>query len=160
MNSREVTGEALTNHDVSVIVFRLGNQWFALPTLYLKEVTPRRPVHRIPHRTNKVLKGFVNLNGELNLLVSLHDLMQIESCRESLPFDRMISMIKDEDIWVFPVDEIEGIYRWDLREMQCTFPSFIQSDIKYIKGVMEIGNKRIGLLDEQFMFEKLKKWIQ
>ncbi len=69
----ENAGETL-----SVLVFRLGKEWLALPTIFFKEVMHRRPVHRIPHRSSKILLGIVNLNGELKLYVALHELLQIE----------------------------------------------------------------------------------
>src|SRR3974377_1546753 len=37
-------------NEISILVFRLTDEWLALPVSVLTEVTPIRPVHRIPHR--------------------------------------------------------------------------------------------------------------
>src|SRR5437667_10341199 len=39
------------SEDLSVLIFRLGNEWLALRTRVVVEVTTPRPVHRIPHRS-------------------------------------------------------------------------------------------------------------
>src|SRR5262249_47250193 len=48
---------------LSVLVFRLADEWLALPIQTLVEVTPPRPVHRVPYRTG-LLAGLVNIRGE------------------------------------------------------------------------------------------------
>ena len=41
----------------SVMVFRVGSEWFALPTLALDEIVELRPIHSLPHRRNSGLLG-------------------------------------------------------------------------------------------------------
>ena len=36
-----------------------------------------RPVHRVPHRSNSVLTGLVNLQGQVQLCISLHGLLGV-----------------------------------------------------------------------------------
>ena len=55
----------------SVLIFRLGTEWLALPTAAVVEVTPLRQVHRLPHRSGPVLAGIVNIRGQLQLCVRL-----------------------------------------------------------------------------------------
>src|SRR2546421_650683 len=50
----------------SVLIFRIGEEWLALPVGVLAEVTPWRQPHRIPHRGG-LIAGLVNLRGELHL---------------------------------------------------------------------------------------------
>src|SRR5580698_2152106 len=80
----EKTGEADTGarasdgEAVSVLIFRLGAEWLAFRTRAVAEVTTPRPVHRIPHRSNQVLVGLVNLQGQVQLCVSLRGLLGAE----------------------------------------------------------------------------------
>ena len=37
-----------------------------------------RPVHRVPHRTNRVFSGLVSLRGQLQLCVSMHGLLDVD----------------------------------------------------------------------------------
>ena len=64
---------------VGVLIFRLGQEWLAFRTQTVAEVTLPRPVHRIPHRSNDVLIGLVNLRGQLQLCISLSGLLGVES---------------------------------------------------------------------------------
>ena len=52
---------------LSLLIFRLHREWLAFPTRSVVEVTATRPVHRIPHRSNEILIGMVNLRGRLQL---------------------------------------------------------------------------------------------
>jgi chemotaxis-related protein WspD len=69
----------LGNRDIiSVLIFRLGQEWLGFNTQTVDEVTLPRPVHTIPHRTSATLLGLVNLRGALQLCISLHGLLGVE----------------------------------------------------------------------------------
>src|SRR3954466_13045110 len=70
---------------VGVLIFRLGQEWLAFRTQTVAEVTLPRPVHRIPHRSNDVLVGLVNLRGQLQLCISLSGLLGVESTQGPSP---------------------------------------------------------------------------
>src|SRR6478672_11465316 len=61
-------------NELSLLVFRLGDEWLALPVSVLVEVTRPRTPHRIPHRGG-LLSGVVNIRGELHLCVRLDTLL-------------------------------------------------------------------------------------
>lgn len=151
---------------LSVIVFRLGEEWFALPTICIKEVSHCRAIHQIPHRTNNTLLGVINLNGELQLYVALHRLLEVDSSADiqtiRIPYqqERMIAIVKDRDLWVFPVAEIDGIYKWDLTKLENVPVSVSRSSANYVKGIMKKENRSVGLLDEELLFASLKRSIQ
>lgn len=149
---------------LSVVIFRLNQEWLALPTLYFKEVIQRRSVHRIPHRINKILLGVVNLNGNLQLCVNLHAFLEIESDRSSVlkhlsyQQERMIAIAKEQDLWVFSVDEIDGIYQWRLSDIEyLPIPSSLSTSA--YKGSMNMDKKKVKLLDEELLFSSLKRSI-
>lgn len=152
---------------LSVMIFRLGEDWLALPTIYFKEVALRRPLHRIPHRSGKIFLGIVNLNGELQLCVNLHQLLGMESIKSSYANqkayqqDRMIAIVRERDLWVTSVDEIDGIYNWDFSEVSL-IKDISEYDLKpelknYLIGIMKMDNKSVGLLDGELLFSSLKR---
>lgn len=63
---------------VAVLIFRVGEEWLATDISLLVEIAELRPIHTIPHRSNDVLAGLVNIRGELELCVSLGGLLGIE----------------------------------------------------------------------------------
>lgn len=156
----EKTGESL-----SVVVFRLAHDWLALATNYFKQITYTRPIHSIPHHSSKILLGTVNLDGVLQLCVSLTQLLDIEAMAttrstRSYQQNRMIALIKEGDLWVFPVDEIDGIYVWNLAAMENVPVNVFKSSVNYLKGIMNDQSRSVGLLDEELLFYSLKRSIQ
>lgn len=154
------------SHEIlSVLVFRLGQEWLALPTIFFKEITHRRPVHRIPHRYSPLLLGIVNLNGELQLYVALHELLNIEHAKmiQTNPThyqeNRMVAIAKEGELWVFPIDEMDGIYHWNLSLIENVPINVSKSTTNFVKGVMKMDNKSVGLLDDELLFSTLKRNI-
>ena len=96
----------------TVIVFRLGKEWLALATDVFCEVTEKRIVRRIPHRSKDILKGLVNLGGQLTLCVDLAKFLEVESSSEQATSDKpkFIAIGQNQHKWVFPVDEIIGLF--------------------------------------------------
>lgn len=156
----EKTGESL-----SVVVFRLAQDWLALATNYFKQITYTRPIHSIPHNSRKILLGTVNLDGVLQLCVSLNQLLEIEAIAttrltRSYQQDRMIAIVKEGDLWVFPVDEIDGIHVWNLAAIENVPVNVSKSSVNYLKGIMNNQSRSVGLLDEELLFYSLKRSIQ
>src|SRR5688572_24784638 len=50
---------------LSVVVFRIAGEWFALPTTAFQEVVEHRAMHTLPHRRRGLALGLVNVRGEL-----------------------------------------------------------------------------------------------
>lgn len=151
---------------LSVLVFRLGKIWLAIATIYCKEITNRPSIHLIPHRSGKVLIGIINLNGKLELHVALHELLQIETSIEfntgrlAYQRNRMVAIVKEGELWTFPVDEVDGVYEWDSLKIENVPIDFSKSVIDYVKGTMQMENKSVGLLDEELLFASLKRSIR
>jgi chemotaxis-related protein WspD len=141
---------------------RIKNEWLALKTIYLQETTGVRPVHRVPLRTNNIFMGIVNINGELLLCISLADLMEYAHEEDkwkddAMVYKRMVVINKDSERYVFPVDEILGIYRIassDLKEPPVTLS---KSPVTLIEGVFNLNEKKVGLLGEDKFIHALKR---
>ena len=107
--------EEETGETESVVVFRVGLEWMALPCRVFREFTSTGPIHRIPHRDDRVLLGITSIRGELNLAVSLHALLEIEPASagdaEKRTIPRLAVLDKDGEVFVVPVDEVHGLYR-------------------------------------------------
>lgn len=149
--------------ECSVVLFSLGKEWLALPAQYFKEVTQLKSIHVIPHRSNKFLLGAINLEGELRLAISLHALLGIDTNGQidqgPYSYKRMIAIEKEGEVWVFPVDDITGIYRCNLAELENVPVTLTKSTANYLKGVVRTGNKNVGLLDSDLLFYGLKRGI-
>jgi chemotaxis-related protein WspD len=73
--------EQLDTH--SVVIFRIGAEWLALPTPIFKEVAELRTIHSLPHRRGGMVQGLANVRGELLVCVSLGYVLGLENAAES-----------------------------------------------------------------------------
>lgn len=102
----------------SVLVFRLGEEWYALSTEVVREIAEARPVRRIAHRLGRLLEGLVNIRGELQLCIALDRLLG--SRRRSETPARMILAEVDGQGFGFFADEVRGVER--LAELAVELP--------------------------------------
>jgi chemotaxis-related protein WspD len=147
---------------VSVIIMRIKNEWLALKTIFLQETTNVRPVHRVPLRTNNIFKGIVNINGELLLCISVADLLEYaheedKGKDDAIIYKRMVVVNKDGERYVFPVDEILGIYRIPLSDLKEPPVTLSKSPMTLIEGIFNLNEKKVGLLGEGRFIHALKR---
>ncbi|MGL5081108.1 MAG: chemotaxis protein CheW [Microcoleaceae cyanobacterium] len=146
---------------LSVIIFRLGNERLALPVNILQEVTPLYTIHTVPHRRNSVFLGLINIRGETLLCISIRDLLGLEPFTESVDLSnsinpqRMIVAGKNENKWVFPVDEVHGTYRFHINEFKDAPVVISKASEAYTKGVVTWQGKKINFLDSELLFYTL-----
>ncbi len=145
----------------SAFVFRLGDEWFALPTEVLSEVTEIRGIHRVPHNHSKVLRGLVNIRGELQLCVSLGFLFGLE--KSELPpqagrkiHQRIVVMERDGERYVFPVSEARAVHRFAKEDVSEPPSNITNESGTFITGVLRIGTTNTGLLDPDLLFSALR----
>lgn len=170
---------------LSLLVFRLADEWFALTAEVLAEVTPLRTAHKIPHRSNTVLVGMVNVRGQLLLCGSLHGLLGLrqsasdsrqrrpahgisgrpgEPDREPLRTPgRLLVATHTEGRstrrWAFAVDEVAGVQRIaraDLREVPSTLGKPGQ---RYSDALFSWQSRRVSLLDVKQLFSGIHEQI-
>lgn len=147
---------------LSVIIFRLGDELFALPVQVLQEVTDPCVIHTLPHRSNDLLLGLVNIRGEILLCASLGHLLGLEtttnppSSRMNL---RMLVVGQKDSKWVFPVDEVQRISRIHLKELKAVPVVVSQANETYTLGVLDWQNEKVNYLDAELLLDTLARRI-
>ncbi len=144
-----------------VLVFRIGEEWLGLDAHRAVEVAPARPARRIPHRSDRLLAGLVNIRGELQLCASLHELLGVERPAATAERSRARLLVAEhrQQRWVFAVDEVLGVARLPAREMGAVPATLARGLAHYTRGVFRQDGKDVGLLDEDRLFEALKRRI-
>src|SRR5687768_8969632 len=71
-------GVAADTDTRSIVIFRIGAEWLALPTSVVVEVADVLPVHSLPHRQNGAVLGLANVRGQLLICVSLGQVVGVE----------------------------------------------------------------------------------
>ena len=145
--------------DLSVLIFRLGEEWLALPTLVVVEVTTPRPVHSVPHRSNANFVGMVSLRGQLQLFVSLKALLGVSKTAEPVTktgTERLVVIRKENQTWVFETEEVLEVRRF-ARSTLINVPSTLANPASsFSQAVIQYKEKSIGFLDDQRVFASLR----
>jgi len=147
----------------SAVVFRLATEWLALPTQAFQEVAEHRRIHSLPHRRNGIVLGLANVRGELLICVALDRLIGIDSRgpkAESATLSRgrrLLVVGWENSRLVFPVDEIDGIYRFQTKELKEPPATVTKSNLSYTRGLLLWNQKTIGLLDAESLFPALNR---
>ncbi len=149
---------------LSVMIFLLGDEWLAIPVKVLQEVTQPCIIHTLPHRNSELFRGLVNIRGEILLCVSLNHLLDLEEKPKSeqikhLSEERMIVVAIEENRWVFAVEEVCGIHRFQLSELQGTPVVISKASEAYTKGVFRWQDHKVNVLDSDLLFYTLNKRI-
>ncbi|MGD8784035.1 MAG: chemotaxis protein CheW [Thioalkalispiraceae bacterium] len=151
----------------SVTIFRLGNEWMALPTQSIQEVTEVCSVHSIPHRQTPVLRGLVNIRGQLKICLSLGQLMGIEksesySGKDSKEriYERMITIKHNDGQYVFLVSEVKGTYRYHQSELQPPPSTLSHAKGTFTRGILQWEDHEVACLDAELMFYSLEKQMR
>lgn len=152
--------DAREGDETSVLVFRLGDEWLALPVSVLVEVTRPRPLHRIPHRGG-LLAGLANIRGELHLCVRLDLILGVTTPPDSDPDQRRLVVIRrDSEGWVFAADEVDQVHRVLLPDLTSAAPTLARSQVKLTRGVFPHANRSVGLLDDARLFHTLRERLR
>lgn len=145
----------------SLIVFRLGHEWVALPTEVFFEVTDLRPIRRIPHCSGDVLKGLVNLRGQLLVCVDLAKFFDIERAPAEInpARQKLIAINYEQQKWVFLADEVQGLCSCDMGALENLPVNMEKSTLKYFRGIGRIEGKHVYVIDEGLLFYGLERRI-
>ncbi len=167
---------------ISIVIFRLGGEWLALPASLFKEVTPISPVRTLPHRSSAVLLGLVNVRGEIQMCISLNALLRLETTNASdsigrggspggtaptasrqtannVTYKRMVVVEKEGSRWVFAVDEMYGVHRIHPEEVRNAPATVSKVPETYIKGMIDWQDKSVSYLDDELLFYTLNKRV-
>jgi chemotaxis-related protein WspD len=148
---------------VSLIVFRVGSEWFGLNTAVFQRIAPLKDIHRIPHRSGRVLLGLANVDGELLLCASLAGLLMLETPASPPPADEDLSarliVVGVGERWAFPVDEVDAIHHVSLASMSTPPATLKKSTQSFTKSMFEMNGHIVAWLDEKLVLEALKKSV-
>lgn len=157
---------AAAPEQVSVVIFRVGPEWLALPTVLFEEIAGVRAIHSLPHRRSGGVLGVANIRGELLVCIGLRDLLGLEAA----PAERGPGRDQGGDAagrllviqWqgsraVFPVEQVHGIERFAEAQLAELPATLAKTAATYTKAILPWRGKSVGLLDEQSLFHTLTR---
>lgn len=139
-------------HTRSVVVFRLGDEWLALATRSLVEVSPMQAIHSLPHQRSRALLGVANVRGALVACISLVELLGLEvgacSPANNRIMPRMLIVAAEGGPVVVPVDEVDGIHAMEQALLDSASASGTHANARFTRGVLHWKERSLRLLDE------------
>jgi chemotaxis-related protein WspD len=146
---------------LSAVLFRIGEEWLALPTQVFHEVAERRSIHSLPHRRQGLVLGLANVRGELLICVSLGHLLGLQklASRETLQnnYDRLLVLQWDGSRLGFPVDEVHGPLRFRHDELKTPPATVAKANPTFIQHIVYYGDRAAGVLDSDCLFRALNE---
>jgi chemotaxis-related protein WspD len=152
----------------SALVFRIADEWLALPTAALRQVDDVRPIHSLPHRRNRVVLGLVNIRGTLTVAASLGELLRLDRAVNVHEIGhgsrnhhaRMLVAAHRGEPVAFPVDEVEGVLRFAATALMPVPTTLAHASASHARGVLAWRDTTIGLLDPDRVFDSLARSLR
>jgi len=149
----------------TVVIFRIGPEWLALPVRAVTEVADLRPIHSLPHRRSDVVLGLANVRGELLVCVSLGQVLGLEGPAEVNreirrgAHPRLLVILHDNVRSACPVDEVHGVHRVRSRELKNVPTTVARATATYSKAILSWKGVSVGLLDDELLCYTLQRSV-
>ncbi|WP_426141260.1 chemotaxis protein CheW [Pseudomonas sp. DWP3-1-2] len=145
----------------SILVFRLGDEWLALPTRCLVEIAPLQAIHSLPHQRSRALLGVANVRGALVACLSLVELLGLDPvpglARSIRVVPRMLIIAAQGGSVVVPVDEVDGVHSIDETVLDSASASGSHANARFTRGVLQWKTYSLRLLDEEQLISAINR---
>lgn len=151
--------------DQAALVFRVGREWLALPARLCVTISELATPHRLPHRSDGVLNGIVNVRGSLHPCMSLTALLGIameESVHQSgrKAYPRLLVMQLGRQIYALPVQDLYGVHRHALNDLRALPTTAAGSANRLLTGLLVVGEMHVGCLDPDLLGHQLESALK
>ncbi|MEI6560493.1 MAG: chemotaxis protein CheW [Verrucomicrobiota bacterium] len=152
----------------SIVIFRIGGEWLALPTEVFEEVVDQRPIHTLPHQQGAMVRGLAMVRGELLICVSLAHLLGIETAATPAQnamqkgrsvYERLLVVGQNAERVVFSVHEVHVGVRYHPNDLKPVPSTVAQSAARYTTGLLSWEGRNVGVLDESLLFYALSRHL-
>lgn len=140
----------------SALVFRSGNEWFALPTSACVEVTAERTIHTLPHRRSSAVSGLVNVRGELVVCISLASLLGVATIR-STTAGRLLIIGEAHERTALEVNEITGTHAFGSDDQNEVPRTLAGATTQHIRATLRWRDHTVALLDPTALLASIRR---
>ncbi|WP_432261132.1 chemotaxis protein CheW [Cupriavidus sp. TMH.W2] len=134
---------------LACLVFRIGDEWLALPTAALGEVTAPCPVHSLPHRRDAAVLGLAAVRGNLLACLSLARLFEVDAAHGDgdASGSRFLILGQGRAAIALPVAEVAGIARVPGAALLPLPATLARASARYTQALFLDQGRSVGLLD-------------
>lgn len=150
---------------LSLVLFRIGAERLALPTVVFEEIAEVKPIHSLPQRRGGSILGVCNVRGELRVCVSLQRLLGIDPAPPAkrsrrLEESRLLVLQHGSSRAVVPVDDVLGIQRFPAAALQAAPATVARAAQRYSRALLEWEEHTVGVLDAALLFAAIDRSLQ
>lgn len=145
----QTQGEEATREARSLLLFRLGEEWYAFPVEGVREIYTDYVVTRIP-RVPEFILGVVNVRGEIVSVTDLGTMMRVPSRTQHEPDEMLPSaiIVADEScVTAVVVDEIGDIAEVPFDAVEPALSTLDKTQAEFVAGSIYIEERLIGIVN-------------
>ena len=156
-NTSDAAGGVDRSAGQSLLIFRVGDEWLALPTAALGEVTAPARVHSLPHRRHAALIGVAAVRGVLLSCVSLALLFGSTAAGDGQQAARFLILGQGRNAIALPVAEVAGVEHIAQQTLLPLPATLTRASSRYTQALFEHGGHSVGLLDADLLRQALSR---
>lgn len=147
--------ESAAIETVGLLMFRLGEEWYAVPIDEVREIYNEYEVTRIPRVPDYIL-GVINVRGEIMSVTDIATLMRVPSRVEIDLAEMVLSAIivaNEECVSAIVVDEIGDIIDVPRDSIEPPISTLDKVQGEYIAGSVYVDSRLIGIVNLEKILE-------
>jgi len=142
---------------VSLLLFRLGDEWYAFPIDGVREIYNEYRVTRIPRVPGHIL-GVINVRGEIVSVTDLGTLIRVPgrapfSLGDVLPSAIMVEC--DEHVTAAVVDEIGDIVGIPAVRIESAVSTLDKAQAEFVSGTVYLDDRLVAILNLEKLVEPI-----
>lgn len=132
---------------LSLLLFRLGEEWYAVGVEDVREIFQEYDLTTIPGVPNHIL-GVVNVRGEILSVTDPATLMRIGTVQaEGQAQPAAIVVVRGDVVTALVVDEIGDIAEVPRESLEPAISIIDRAQAEYISGSVHVGELMVGVLN-------------
>lgn len=149
--------DVAANDLISVLLFRLGDEWYAFPIDGVREIYNEYRVTRIPRVPPHIL-GVINVRGEIVSVTDLGVLIRVPGRLPLALADVMPSAImvaRDEQVTAAVVDEIGDIVAIPAASVEPAVSTLDKAQAEFVSGTVYLDGRLVAILNLEKLVEPI-----
>lgn len=153
----QAESEETSIETVGLLLFRLGEEWYAVPIEGVREIYNDYTVTRIPRVPDFIL-GVINVRGEIISVTDLGEMMHVPSRTELeiggfLPSAIIVS--NDSCVTAIVVDEIGDIVDVPRESIEPPLSTLDKTQAEFVSGSVYVNGQLIGIVNLDKVLEPI-----
>jgi len=137
--------EKIATMERQLVVFRLGEETYAVDIEMIREIIQLQPITRVPGTAHSI-EGVINLRGSIIPVVDLRKRFRLVSIEHGQETRIVVVDCNNQEVGVI-VDSVTQVLRINVDSIQHASDVFSEEHLDHIKGIVKLHDELVILLD-------------